>query len=109
MFLVLRAAFWTAHRRRLPNLDRVVLGFAVMKDFDGRHIFDHRRKLNPDRIHFIIINADLMNKVAECKANLLHEMAHLAVSERAAKEPSHGPSWEKEVARLRALGADVAD
>jgi predicted SprT family Zn-dependent metalloprotease len=110
MFLSLRKRYWTDENRDLPSLDRVLVGFVDMKEFDGRHIYDHRPYLNPDKLHFIPIGSELIGNEEECEQTLLHEMAHLAAS-RSLKDgdDSHGPAWRAEMARLVRLGAVKLD
>lgn len=109
-FLRLRQQYWIDKGKELAGLDRTLVGFVEMRDFEGRHVYDDRRRPNSDRIHYIQIDARLMFDWKEWEAILLHEMAHLAVSESLKKgEGSHGKKWKAEVARLRALGAEVAD
>jgi hypothetical protein len=110
MYLKLRRRYWTDRGRKLPGLDRVLLGYLGSKEFHGRHVYDCRRRHNPDYHHYIVVNRDLDRDPDELRRTMLHEMAHLAVSEKMKKrEKSHGWRWRKEVHRLRGLGADVGD
>ena len=106
LYLELRRKYWTRHGRKLPGLDRVLVSF-VKLSFDGRHIWEADRRKDPDQLSYLPIDRELWGCDRELRETLLHEMAHVAVDRLGKKrgEPEHGPTWEREIARLFHAGA----